>query len=150
MIELIKFIPCDIIINVIEPFTRSTQNPYILQDIISFTQTIFIVYRQYCVNLYNIIDIENENINKYEKYIIDKLAWYFLEIDLHCFIIQFELYDGFLELMNFSTFLQLLHISDLATIIEKSEYKKTKQVVYKLWGFLSISQREQFMEIHNL
>ena len=149
MIELIKFIPCDIIINVIEPFTRSIQNPNILQDIISFTQTIPIVYRQYCKNLYNLINIENETINKYEKYVIDKLAWYFLEIDLHCFIIQFELYDGFLELMNFSTLLQLLHISNLDTIVENSEYKKTKQVVHKLWGFLSIYQRKQFMEIHN-
>lgn len=145
MIELIKLIPCDIIINIIEPFTRSIQNPNILQDIISFTQTIPSVYKQYCVNLYNIIDTEHENINKYEKNIIDKLAWYFLEIDLHCFIIQFELYDGFLELMNFSTFLRLLHISDLDKIVEKSEYKKTKQVVHKLWGFLSIRQREQFI-----
>ena len=145
MIELIKLIPCDIIINIIEPFTRSIQNPNILQDIISFTQTIPSVYKQYCVNLYNIIDTEHENINKYEKNIIDKLAWYFLEIDLHCFIIQFELYDCFLELMNFSTFLRLLHISDLDKIVEKSEYKKTKQVVHKLWGFLSIRQREQFI-----
>ena len=145
MIELIKLIPCDIIINIIEPFTRSIQNPNILQDIISFTQTMPSVYKQYCVNLYNIIDTEHENINKYEKNIIDKLAWYFLEIDLHCFIIQFELYDGFLELMNFSTILRLLHISDLDKIVENSEYKKTKQVVHKLWGFLSIRQREQFI-----
>ena len=68
MIELIKLIPCDIIINIIEPFTRSIQNPNILQDIISFTQTIPSVYKQYCVNLYNILNSQQLKTNEIEYY----------------------------------------------------------------------------------
>ncbi len=150
MINLIYSIPYDIIINVIEPFTRSIQNKNLLKDIISFTKTINPIYHKYCINLYNIISPLNEDINEYEKSIIDKLAWYFLEIDLHCFIIQFEIYDGFLELIDFATILRLIHIADIHNIVENSEYIRTKGVVFKLWGFLSINQRKQFMEIHDL
>tara|TARA_B100002052_G_C15820249_1_gene570150 strand:- start:632 stop:1087 length:456 start_codon:yes stop_codon:yes gene_type:complete len=150
MINLIDSIPYDIIINVIEPFTRSIQNNNLLKDIISFKKTINSIYHKYCINLYNIISPLNQDINAYEKNIIDKLAWYFLEIDLHCFIIEFEIYDGFLQLIDFATFLRLIHIADVNNIVENSEYIRTKGVVFKLWGFLSVDQRKQFIEIHDL
>jgi len=146
MNNLIKLIPYDIIINIIEPFTRSTQNTNILKDIVSFTTTINLIYDKYYKMLCNIINpVIDNTITTFEQNVLKKIAWYFLEIDLHCFIIENELQDGFLQLMNLRHFLRLRHITDLEFIIKSSEYKKTKSVVYKLWGILSSNQRTKFL-----
>lgn len=139
-------VPYDIITNVIEPFTRNIQNINLQQDIVSF-KTINEIYNKYCKTLYNKISSAHENINDFEKSNLQKLAWYFLEIDLHCFIIDSKILDEVFEIMNYATFFRLNNIADLNIILNTSEYKKTKTIVYKLWGFLTVNQRKQFCNL---
>lgn len=139
-------VPYDIITNVIEPFTRNIQKINLQQDIVSF-KTINEIYNKYCTTLYTKISSAHENINDFEKSNLQKMAWYFLEIDLHCFIIESKIVDEVFEIMNFTTFFRLNHIVDLNIIINTSEYKKTKTIVYKLWGFLTVNQRKQFCNL---
>ena len=148
--NLIQRLPISIIINEIEPFTRSPMCKNVLYDIENYTYTFKCVYNKYCEILLEklagsghvAMNIYPENLS-----IVARMTWFFLEIEIFSFLCRSSyLYDvldrSFNNICTANIFRythELSEISDLEELDEfadfiDSHHKLVKARVKRIWA----------------
>lgn len=151
--KLSNKIPSEVIINIVEPYTRKYQSKELIDDIRSYHSTLNIIFFKYYHNLYD--DYGNYFLNNgiYEKIKVKvgRLVWYFLELDILIFMLTNNL------LPNLSTIIDNAYSRVLVETIQDeytdywlfdimNEYKKTKKRVCLMWGKLNNNERLYFIQ----
>uniref|UniRef100_A0A6C0L1P8 Uncharacterized protein n=1 Tax=viral metagenome TaxID=1070528 RepID=A0A6C0L1P8_9ZZZZ len=151
--KLLNKIPSEVIINIVEPYTRKYQSKELIDDIRSYHSTLNIIFFKYYHNLYD--DYGNYFLNNgiYEKIKVKvgRLVWYFLELDILIFMLTNNL------LPNLSTIIDNAYSRVLVETIQDeytdywlfdimNEYKKTKKRVCLMWGKLNNNERLYFIQ----
>ena len=156
--KLLNQIPKEVIINVLEPYTRKYQSKKLIDDIKSYHSTLNIIFKKYYNNLYD--DYGNYTLNtgamrtnetEKIKVKVGRLVWYFLELDILIFMLTNNL------LPNLSTIIDKAYSRVLVETIQDeytdfwlfdimNEYKKTKKRVCLMWGKLNSTERLNFIK----
>lgn len=152
-----KTIPNDIKINIIEPFTRNTQEKELCDDIKSFTTTFKCIFSVFFTNVSNFIfnNVDNGTIGFVPPFYILKCTWIFLEIELIEYLIINKLLFEILDRYNYGKpklSFKYHHILNMPnTNIGFREkivfYKKSKRIVKNLWCIMKRVERYDFIHI---
>ena len=117
--KLLNQIPKEVIINVLEPYTRKYQSKKLIDDIKSYHSTLNIIFKKYYNNLYD--DYGNYTLNtgamrtnetEKIKVKVGRLVWYFLELDILIFMLTNNL------LPNLSTIIEIVKIPKIVKQIQ--------------------------------
>tara|TARA_Y100000389_G_scaffold177697_1_gene190217 strand:- start:3560 stop:4027 length:468 start_codon:yes stop_codon:yes gene_type:complete len=142
MIDL-TVIPYHVICDYIEPYTRKCQKRGLCIDIYDFITTITVLHRLYSYKLFRRLNRHRDlsvDFYPYELMYVAKASWFFAEMDIWTFIAHEDL-DVLDRLPIAQICLKILTISEMSV----EDYKLSKSRVYRLWGLLSTSERQIFL-----
>ncbi len=161
--NLIQRLPISIIINEIEPFTRSPMCKNVLYDIENYTYTFKCVYNKYCeILLEKLAGSGHVAMNIYPEnfLIVARMTWFFLEIEIFSFLCRSSyLYDVLDRSFNnictsniFSYTHELSEISDLEELDEfadfiDSHHKLVKARVKRIWALMNNKERLECINV---
>ena len=161
--NLIQKLPISIIINEIEPFTRSPMCKNVLYDIENYTYTFKCVYNKYCeILLEKLAGSGNITMNIYPENfsIVARMTWFFLEIEIFSFLCRSSyLYDVLDRSFNnictsniFSYTHELSEISNLEELDEfadfiDSHHKLVKTRVKRIWALMNNKERLECINV---
>jgi len=161
--NLIQRLPISIIINEIEPFTRSPMCKNVLYDIESYIYTFKCIYNKYCAILLEklsgvdhiTMDIYPENFS-----IVARMCWFFLEIEIFSFLCRSSyLYDvldrSFNNICNANIFSYTHELSEISNLNELDEFadfidshhKLVKSRVQRIWGLMNNKERIECINV---
>tara|TARA_B100000902_G_scaffold265513_1_gene251596 strand:- start:13439 stop:13909 length:471 start_codon:yes stop_codon:yes gene_type:complete len=151
--KLSNKIPKEIIINILEPYTRKCQSKELIDDISGYYSTLNLIFNKYYSNLYDDYGnyFLNNGITPKSKIKVGRLVWYFLELDMLVFMLSNNLLPNFSNIID-NAYSRVLvetiqdEYTDFWLFDIMKEYKKTKKRVCLMWAKLKNTQRLYFIK----
>ena len=151
--KLLKEIPKEVIINVLEPYTRKCQPRELCEDIINYNTTLNIIFKTYYDNLYSDYGsyVLNSGVVEKVKIKVSCLVWYFIELDMLTFMLSHNLLPNISSIINDAYSRVLVQTiqdeyDDYWLLDILKVYKITKKRVCLMWGKLDSTERLNFIK----